>query len=266
MRYLPPFFMLHKYPMKKLNQHPATWISPRVVAASLDRHNGSSLAPYDSLNVSLGVGDTPETVLANRQLIKQTLNIPQLISARQIHGDQILILDQPLTHEQEFDGYDALITNQADLGLMIQQADCQAVLLHDPLTPSVAAIHCGWRGSVLNIIDKTIRSMMDTFHTDPTALRAYISPSLGPCCAEFINYRSELPPALHRFQARDNHFDFRQISHMQLTSAGVRPENIDQAGICTACSPDYFSYRRACRSSSPLQGITGRNGSIIALR
>ncbi len=249
--------------MKTLNKHQAPWDSHLVIATCLDRYHGMSLTPYDSLNLSFGVGDLPETVQANRQLIKQRLNIPLLASARQVHGDQILTLDQTLTRDQEFDGYDALISNQPGLGLMIQQADCQAVLLYDPLTPAVAAIHCGWRGSIMNIITRTIQAMVNTFDTNPSSLKAFISPSLGPCCAEFINYRTELPAALYSFQVRANHFDFWQISRMQLGRAGVQPENIAQAGICPACSPDYFSYRRACRSSN---GITGRNGSIIALK
>ena len=263
MQHLPPFFYSTPMPTTDLNKLHAPWDPSLVTAVCLDRHNGTGAAPYDSLNISFGVGDLPQTVRANRELVKQTLGIERLVSTRQVHGGRILTLDQPLSIDQEFNGYDALITRQPGLGLMIQQADCQAILLFDPLTPAVAAIHCGWRGSVLNIIARTIRAMTDAFHTKPAHLRAFISPSLGPCCAEFINYRTELPSAFHRFQVRTNHFDFWQISRLQLSDAGAKPENIDQAGICTACSPDYFSYRRACRMSN---GITGRNGSVIALR
>lgn len=222
------------------------------------RHGGVSPAPYDSLNLSFGVGDCEENVRENRQRLKAVLGIEMLASARQVHGDNVCVIDAPLSAETEFAGYDALITNQPGLGLMVQQADCQAVLLHDPVRRVVANVHCGWRGSVANIIAKTIAVMRERFGTNPADLMAGISPSLGPCCAEFVNYATELPAALHGYQTTANHFDFWAISRGQLLAAGLLSAHIETAGICTRCSPDYFSFRRQRR--------TGRFASVIALR
>ena len=126
---------------------------------------------------------------------------------------------------------------------------------------AVAAAHCGWRGSVLNIIATTVAALCTTFAVRPDSLRAVISPSLGPCCAEFIHYRTELPEWMHAYQVRPNHFDFWAISRRQLVEAGLRPEHIDTAGLCTRCRREFFSYRRAAKTG----GVTGRNGSIIGL-
>jgi YfiH family protein len=158
--------------------------------------------------------------------------------------------------------YDALITNQQGVGLMIQQADCQALLMHDPVRQVIGAVHCGWRGSAANIIGLTITEMQRSYQTDPAALLVAISPSLGPCCAEFINYRQELPKRLHRFQESPNHFNFWDISTHQLVEAGVSAKHIDAARICTACNRDYFSYRRAKKKRKI---TTGRNCSVICL-
>jgi len=221
------------------------------------RRGGVSPAPYDSLNLSFGVGDTDEKVLENRQRLKAALGIPVLASARQVHGDAVWVIDAPLDQDTELAGYDALVTNQPGVALLVQQADCQAVLLHDPVRQVVAAIHAGWRGSVANIIGKTIRTMHEQFGTAPADLMAGISPSLGPCCAEFVNYRNELPESFHGYQVAPNHFDFWAISRDQLREAGVLSTHIELAGICTKCSPDHFSFRR--------ERVTGRFGSLIML-
>ncbi|MCX5869365.1 MAG: peptidoglycan editing factor PgeF [Deltaproteobacteria bacterium] len=245
---------------------PSTFLTssaPELILATFDRHNGVSAAPFTSLNCSFSVGDQAEKVHNNRQIIKHSLEISRLISARQVHGAQILRIKETPDRDQERDGVDALMTNRRDVGLMIQHADCQAILLHDPVQSAIAAVHCGWRGSVIGIIEKTVQMMNTCYQSRPEDILASISPSLGPCCAEFINHRQELPASFLAFQTRRNHFDFWQISRSQLMEAGLQPEKIRIAMICTCCRADFFSYRRATRKGD---GITGRNCSIIALR
>ena len=237
--------------------------TPDLIQVTFDRHQGTSASPFSSLNCSFGVGDQAEKVQANRQLLKHSLGISRLVSASQVHGDQILRIQETPERDQEMDGTDALMTDRRDVGLMIQHADCQAILLHDPVQSAIAAVHCGWRGSVLRIIEKTVRMMNACYHSRPEDILASISPSLGPCCAEFINHRQELPASFLAFQQRRNHFDFWQISQAQLMEAGLQRQKIRTAMICTCCNPDYFSYRRANRKGD---GITGRNCTIIALR
>jgi YfiH family protein len=220
------------------------------------RQGGTSIAPYHSLNLSFGVGDDPAAVVANRALLKKALGLTTLVSARQVHGERILHISSEPEADFEAEGYDALITN-CRAGLMIQQADCQAVLIHDPDGPALGLAHVGWRGSVAGILGATVRAMTEAFGSDPARLRAGISPALGRCCAEFINYRQELPAWMHDFQVRADHFDFPAISARQLEEAGLRPERISRAGLCTRCSPDYFSYRR--------DRVTGRFATVAAL-
>ena len=226
------------------------------------RHNGVSSGTYASLNVSYGTGDDPRNIEENRARIERRVGTERLISAHQIHSSLVYVDNEKMGQSQEVEGYDALISNQPGTALMIQQADCQAVLLFDPVNHAIAAVHNGWRGSVANIIGATIEQMQRHFGTDSSQLRARISPSLGPCCAEFINYKAELPQAFHRFQASTNHFDFWQISATQLKQAGLQPESISLPETCTSCSEDYFSYRRAVRGGTPK---CGRHASVICL-
>ncbi len=225
------------------------------------RYGGTSLPPYKSLNFSFSGGDKDTAVQENRNRLKRILDIDHHVSSRQIHGERIAIVEQ-VENDRELDGYDALITNQPGTGLLIQQADCQAILLYAPDKQVICAVHNGWRGSVLNIIAKTISLLQEHFKVNPAHLRAAISPSLGPCFGEFINYRDELPREFLRFQVKENYFDFWEISKWQLQQTGIKSANIFTTGICTACNDDFFSYRRAMRNGN---GKTGRNGSIIAL-
>lgn len=239
------------------------------------RHSGVSLAPHDALNVSFGVNDDAEHVQKNRAIIQNSLSVETFISARQVHGTEILVLDKDSSKSHEIiatakktvlsskrthelhDGYDAFISNIPGVALMVQQADCQAVLLFDSRKKVVANIHCGWRGNVNNIIGKTVATMINRFKVKPKNLLAGISPSLGPCCAEFINYKTELPPSFWHYQVKPNHFDFWGISKDQLQDAGIQAGNIEISSICTACNNDWFSYRR--------DKETGRFGSVIGL-
>lgn len=226
------------------------------------RSGGYGKAPYDSLNVGFHVGDDPETVRRNRATIKGKIGASHLLSALQVHGDSIYTRTAPMEEDLEVEGYDALITNVAGVALMVQHADCQPVLLYDPVVGAIAAIHSGWRGSAQNIIGRVVQCMQKKFATDPASLQAVIGPSLGPCCAEFVNYKKELPESFWSYKDSKNHFDFWQISAMQLKAAGVMVNNITLPGACTACSDSYFSYRKAVRENG---GITGRNGSVIVL-
>lgn len=223
-----------------------------------NRHGGVSPVPWASSNVTYGLGDRRENVLANRQRIKNLLGLRRLVSARQVHGSRVYTLTENLQEDIEVDGFDGLVTNVLDTGLMVQQADCQAVLLADPVRRAVGIAHAGWRGTVAGILGETIYAMCRAFASEPPDLLAAISPSLGPCCAEFVNFRTELPGPLHGYQVRETHFDFWAISRDQLRRAGVRPENIHTASICTRCSRDYFSYRR--------EKQTGRFGSVIGMK
>lgn len=251
--------MLTRHTEDALSWHASSRIP--VPHGMFTRRGGTGDRAYDSLNLSFGVGDCAKVVLNNRERIKQQLKIRHLVSSNQVHGDSVALVES-VDKDHELADYDALITNQPGVGLLIQQADCQAILLHDPIQEVIAAVHNGWRGSVANIIGRTIGLMEQNFGVHPSDIRAVISPSLGPCCGEFINYRKELPVQFHSFQPTENHFDFRAISRSQLNQAGVGDTNIEICSICTACNTEYFSYRRARKSGG---GRTGRNGSVIAL-
>lgn len=232
--------------------------------AVFTRHGGCSQPPFDSLNITYGLGDEDLSVRCNRQRVAQALGGQKLVFAHQVHGTGVVqIQAQDTDPTTGIEGIapvgDALVTDQAGQLLVIQVADCQSVLLYEPVRQVVANVHSGWRGSVRNIIGRTIGVMAERFKCDPGRIHAAIGPSLGPCCAEFIHYRQEIPESLWGYRNAGVHFDFWSLSCDQLLQAGVLKQNIEVSRLCTRCRTDlFFSYRG--------EGITGRFAVVIGLR
>lgn len=232
---------------------------PQVAHGIFSRLGGVSAPPFAGLNMSTSVGDTPEAVQQNRQAAAGCFGHRPLFFLNQVHKTDIYVVDAetPALAGKEPEG-DALITAAPGLLLGIKLADCQAVLLHDPVKKIVANIHSGWRGSVADIIGKTIKTMKARFSCDPADLLAGIGPSLGPCCAEFVHYKEELPLSFRPFKDDRDRFDFWKISKHQLMEAGVPEAHIETAGLCTRCRTDlFFSYRG--------EGRTGRFVAVIGM-
>ena len=207
-----------------------------------------------------GGGGPPEAVAENLRRMRQALGLAKLAGAAQVHGGRAAVitsLDQ--ARAEDIPEVDILVTTVPGLGLLIKQADCQAVMFYDPVNRVVANVHCGWRGQVSNILGETVRLLQSRFGTRPADLYAAVGPSLGPCCAEFNNFRGEFSPALWDYQVRPTYFDLWRLSRDQLATAGLLPERLDLAGLCTRCgADDFYSYRR--------DRVTGRQGAVIALR
>jgi YfiH family protein len=232
---------------------------PELVHGVFTRRGGVSRGPYRSLNVSLDVGDLPQDVEENQRRVQQTLAVEKLISATQVHGlKEAVITGGHVASPGEIPEVDILITAQPGLGLVIKQADCQAVMLYDPEHRVVAHAHCGWRGQIGGILGETVARLALAFGSRPEALQAAIGPGLGPCCAEFRHYWREFPLELWKYQVRPGYFDLWQLSFDQLRAAGLKSENIEMARLCTRCrEEEFFSYRR--------ERVTGRQAAVIAL-
>jgi copper oxidase (laccase) domain-containing protein len=159
-----------------------------------------------------------------------------LLTAQQIHGDKIAIVDQPVARDKEFAGCDGIVTNQKKIALGIHVADCCAVYLVDPKAPAIGLVHSGKKGSERAIVSNAIRQMREHFGSDPAELIV----QLGPCIR---------PPHYE--------IDFAAQIIEQCRAAGVT--KIHDSGVCTACDVDrYYSYRAE-------KGKTGRMLALLGL-
>jgi polyphenol oxidase len=224
------------------------------------RTRGGSDAPFDRLNVGLSVGDEVERVAANRRRVADALGASELVFVRQVHGLGVRIVDdRPAAADAAPSEADILITDRAGKFLAVQVADCQPILMYDPVRRVVANVHCGWRGSVADVAGRAVEALRGGFGCAAKDLLVGVGPSLGPCCAEFVNYREEIPAGLWCYRRDTVCFDFWAMTRDQLMAAGVRDEHIEISRLCTRCNPDrFFSYRGAKR--------TGRFVAVIGLR
>ena len=193
--------------------------------------------------------------LAYRESVRKIIGCNQLVKVQACHGADVL----EVGISNSFQLHDGLITQNLNVGLLVNHADCQAAIFYDPVKGAIGNVHSGWRGNVQNIYRNAIKAMEHRFGTDPADLLVCVSPSLGPCCGEFKNYKRELPESFWTYQEREIYFNLWEISKRQLSECGVLAAHIEIAGICTMCQPDdFYSYRR--------DKTTRRNGTVVALQ
>ncbi|MDD9819264.1 MAG: peptidoglycan editing factor PgeF [Nitrospira sp.] len=179
---------------------------------------------------------------------------PVVVSVRQVHGTDVLVLDRPLSAGERFlDGWDAIITNQVGMLVTIRTADCVPVLVADVVHGLVGAVHAGWRGAVRGIVAKSLRAMVERFGADFASLQVAMGPSVGPCCYEvdtpvLEQLPTDLPDAstiLTRTSPRTGQLDLKALIRQQALSLGIADDRIHSVDMCTTCRADLlFSYRR----------------------
>jgi YfiH family protein len=195
------------------------------------------------------------------EILSEILQIDQsrIVVTDQVHGSDVVILE-PDT-EGPYTG-DAIISDKTGYYPSIKTADCQAVLIIDPVTKVSASIHAGWRGTVLRITRKVVLELQRRFGCRPSDLIAALGPSVGTCCYEvgaavleqfqsaipsagqFIELAYVVDPGSAKLRA-SKRIDLRRANMHELTEAGVKSENIKNLNLCTQCHEQlFYSYRR----------------------
>jgi YfiH family protein len=190
-----------------------------------------------------------------------------LLSVKQVHGTEALVVDRPLIESDQFPGgWDALVTDQAGVTVAVRTADCVPVLVHDPRRRVVASIHAGWRGAVAGIVPKTLTLMENRFGSMRSDLRVSIGPSAGPCCYEVDDpvldcLRVGLPDwrsVVRDYRGHKARLDLKALIRRQVEGAGVSRPFISAVNLCTICHDQlFYSYRREGRvNGTMVSGIT----------
>jgi YfiH family protein len=190
-----------------------------------------------------------------------------LLSVKQVHGTNALVLDRPLTTSDQFPGgWDALVTDQPGVMVAVRTADCVPVLVHDPRRRVVASIHAGWRGAVAGIVSKTFALMADRFGSTRSDLRVSVGPSAGPCCYEVDDLvleqlrmgLSDWESVVHDYRGHKARLDLKALIRRQVEGEGVSAPSISSVNLCTICHDQlFYSYRREGRvNGTMVSGIT----------
>jgi hypothetical protein len=219
------------------------------------RRGGVSAPPYESLNVSLAVGDDRDHVLTNRARIACAVGAAgtDLRGSRQVHGaDWRVVEGSAFEPAGEAMPADILLTAAPDVLLLMKFADCTPLVFWDPPRAWAAVAHAGWRGTALNVAATAVDALRQAAGSDPADLRVGIGPNIGPCCYEVgaevlaAVVTTGVPEAavVHPGRGERPHLDLAAANRWQLEAAGVPAGQIESAGRCTACeAAEFFSHR-----------------------
>jgi YfiH family protein len=242
------------------------------------------------LNLGFTDWDERPSVAANRAKFAAAVAAKQmsLVTLRQIHSDVIQVVAAPVADAPKAD---ALATRTPGLLLGVQTADCVPILLADTRQRAVAAIHAGWRGTLVRIAVKALGRMRMEFGTRPRDVVAALGPAIGHCCYEvgpevaqafaaqfraaadwfdgpfdqlahgeeplWLPWLTMMPPG-HVSPPPRVQLDLRAANRWQLADEGVPEAKIAVNDICTACRPDLlFSYRREGAKTGRMMAAIG---------
>jgi polyphenol oxidase len=237
---------------------PAGW--PAAVTAGVStRRGGVSRAHLAALNLGTRVGDDPAAIEENLARLSRAAGVPLEAAARVPlrHGAFV----HRVGRAGLADPGDGLVTTVPGLPLALTVADCYPLLLAAG-SRAVALAHCGWRGCAAGIAPVAVGEIAAAAGVAPAELDAWVGPGIGPCCYHLPRADARRFPESRRAPGPDGEgkeprerVDLAGFLEDELVRAGVRPDRITAARLCTACRPDlFYSHRRDA----------GRTGRMLA--
>ena len=222
-----------------------------VTAFSTTRQGGCSTGNYAAFNINGYCGDDEVHIAANKVALCGLLGIDsnRLVMPHQVHDCVVRRIDGP--QQGVIEGVDAVMTDVPQLCIGVSTADCIPVLLYDSTHRAISAVHAGWRGTVLRIVQKAVEAMCHAYGTAPADLQAVIGPGISLDSFEvgdevydqFLSAGFDMQP-ISRRDAKW-HIDLPMCNRLQLMEAGVPADHIQMTNICTYQQYDrYFSARR----------------------
>ena len=223
----------------------------------------------------MSVKDSAAAVAENRRRAYGVFerDTDRLVHASLIHSNQVARVSSADLGQWIPDS-DGLITNEPQLGLTMNFADCGSVFLYDPIHHAIGLGHAGWKGAIADLPGEMVRKMVQEFGSDPTKLVA----ALGPCIS--VSHYEVDEPLISQAQQRfpkwidrllvyqhdkmgktigRPHFNLALANHINLHDAGLPLEHVELPNLCTASRTDLFFSHRAEK------GKTGRFGAILML-
>jgi YfiH family protein len=250
------------------------WLTPkwqadaRVGACMTTRTGGVSGAPWDSMNLGIGSGDTPDAVRANRDRLAAAIDATPVF-LRQVHGARVVGLDAH-SARAGVEAADASWTSEPGVACTVLVSDCLPVLLAAPQARAVGAAHAGWRGLSAGVVEHCARAVCGAASCEPYELVAWLGPCIGPDAFEvgadvLTAFGVDPRPASverFRYQPRADgdprwRADLAGLARDRLAALGVR--RVSGGSWCTVQDRSrFFSFRR--------DGVTGRLAAAVWIR
>lgn len=183
-----------------------------------------------------------------------------VVIPRQVHQAQVLSFKEKMQEKIiQMEG-DALLTDQDNLFLIIQVADCLPVFLADPVTEIVGLAHIGWRGALSGIAEEVIQKSKINFKSKPADLNLVLGPSIGKCCYKISGSLAVLFDEKYvDKRGTENYLDLGHFVKDEFLKTGVRKEKIFLSGECTFCGDEaYQSYRKGKEKAGRMVAFIGK--------
>jgi purine-nucleoside/S-methyl-5'-thioadenosine phosphorylase / adenosine deaminase len=239
------------------------------------RMGGVSLMPENSLNLAGFNEDEAENILENRRrFLKLFPGCWSLAGCWQVHGSDVRVVNETAEAKPAESATgdtiycDAIISSAPDVLAGVKTADCVPLLFGDPAIGAFAAVHAGWRGTLAGIATHALERLSNEYNSHPPDVRVAIGPCASVSCYEvgpevIEAFKTKFPGNDSLFVPTTNghaKIDLIQANRDLLIAAGVRPERIHTAQLCTMCNTDlFFSYRK----EKNVHGKVGRLMSVI---
>jgi conserved hypothetical protein, YfiH family len=243
------------------------------------RKGGVSKEHLASLNLSFSVEDAKENVLENfRRIGERFGKTPEdFVLSKQSHETKVLKVGtkdrgKGITKDRDYEGIDALITDEKGIILSCFSADCVPILFYDPVHKAVGACHSGWRGTKGKILQNVVEEMRKHFSSNPAEILIAIGPSI--CKEQYVvsedlalSFLEDYPDLgedtaspIQRISKDKFQLDLWDLNRRIALNCGIKEENISISGYCTMENPElFFSHRYS-------QGKRGLQGAFICLQ
>lgn len=243
----------------------------RVRVAFTDRHGGVTSGPQGSLDLGRTDAD-PASARENFDRVRRRLGLRRVVAMHQVHGPDVHLVtpdDAAAWPEQGHLGdsvpgqarlpvVDALVAPDLSavgpVALCVRVADCLPVLLADPVTGAVGAVHAGRVGLLAGVLPAAVAALR-ALGAGP--LSAWIGPHVCAACYEVpATMQAEAVAALPELAAETSwgtpSLDLGGAAAAQLSAEGVA---VRRVGGCTRTDPDLHSHRRDGARSGRLAGL-----------
>ena len=243
------------------------------------RKGGVSKEHLASLNLSFSVEDAKENVLENfRRIGERFGKTPEdFVLSKQSHETKVLKVGtkdrgKGITKDRDYEGIDALITDEKGIILSCFSADCVPILFYDPIHKAVGACHSGWRGTKGKILQNVVEEMRQHFSSNPAEILVAIGPSI--CKEQYVvsedlalSFLEDYPDLgedtaspIQRISMDKFQLDLWDLNRRIALNCGIKEEHISISGYCTMENPElFFSHRYS-------QGKRGLQGAFICLQ
>ncbi len=231
---------------------------PEIIAAQSTKLGGVSPEPY-GMNLSSHVGDEQANVDENRRLLFESLGIPN--GVRQVYQNQVHSANVRYVRGDEgiLKENDALVTKEANVLLGVTVADCTPILLYDPNTKLIAAVHAGWRGTEQMIALAAVRKMIE-LGAEPKNIYAFIGASASRDKYEVGLEVATLFEEKHLVALEGQKYllDVKGANLDQLLYVGIPREQIEVSPLCSISDERLHSYRRDGKKSGRMLALIMR--------